>query len=268
MKSRWGRPAAAWKETDTMRDPNFLDRSVTAGTSLNPADARTPTPVIPSDAQIVAIVRLNLKGFDGFAETEQESWKEGMALVRFVQAILVDNRISPLRVNPRIFAEMIEEAGENLTFLTDAGCLVLDFESAWAKAVCPDGHTPLSYAFCLAEIDAWRPQFDHSFPTPSIREVATTLAAACAHLQSLNEKNGGEKSFFLSWRDAAQALGRRKQDVGQIIRNLVEIGVLRKISPKVRSEKGLATEYEYLGPLWEPHDPHDYSGSTRYTRFT
>lgn len=240
-----------------MHDPNFLDRSVTAATASNPADSRNASSAMPTEARIVALVLLNLKGFDGFADTEQESWKEGMALVRFVQAVLVDNRISPLRVNPRIFAETIEEAGERLAFLSDPGGLVLDFESAWVKAVCPDGHSPVSFAFCLADIDPWRPRLDVSFPTETIREDAIALAAACAHLQSLNEKSGGERSFFLSWQDAAQTLGRRKQYVGQLIRKLIEIGVLREISAKVQSEKRLAKEYQYLGPLREPHDLHD-----------
>ena len=232
------------------------DPSVASKSSGNPADSHNTPPAMQSEARIVALVRLNLKGFDDFAESEQESWKEGMALVRFVQAKLIDNRISPLRVNPRIFAETIEEAGERLAFVSDPGGLVLDFESAWAKAVYPDGHSPVSFAFCLADIDPWKPRLGVSFPTATIQKDAITLAAACAHLQLLNERSGGG-SFFLSWQDAAQGLGRRKQYVGQLIRKLIEIGVLREISPKVQNEKRLAKEYQYLGPLWEPHDLHD-----------
>jgi hypothetical protein len=222
--------------------------SVAAESSGNPADSHKTSLAIRSDAQIMAHVRLNLHRFGDFVENDQERWMEGMRLARYVQGVILSKiGISPLRVHPRIFGKVVAEFAAESEFQCDPDELVLYFEKSWPRVLCPDGYTPISYAFELASVDHWRPRIDEPFHTEAMQRDAETTAATSAYLTVFRKREGKKGlEFYLPARTVADYLKRDRMYAWGLLANLVKRGVLTKTGTTTEKR---STLYRYQGEL-------------------
>lgn len=224
--------------------------SVPTESSRNPAYA----PELPTDAELVALVRFHREETYLCFEKDEDRWKSGMELARRYQGLLLDEGINPYRVDHAIFFDEVE------AFFKDGYCeadieaheLVPLFDEAWTNILIPYGYTFTSLAFTLARIEPWRPRIEGRFTSDTVRDDTETLAAACAYLQRLNEKS--ERSdvgphFYLPQKTAAREMKRQNSYVGLLFRKLIGAGTLRQIKPAVRGENGRAALLRYVGEV-------------------
>lgn len=228
-----------------MQRSKSLNETKLAKTADCLTSASEPSRPQPASEEIVKLVRLNLRSFELDLEQDPDcDWKAGLLLGCRIQRVLVDARILPSQVDPRIFFHEIGRLAERDDMPFDDYELIAQFEAAWPQVIFPEGFKLLDYAFALAEIDPHSMAISTSFPSEKMKSDAERLASACAHLQALNQKLGKGACFYLAQDDAARYMKCRKLYVGLLFKKLEESGTLRRLRHPVRGVQGKATVYQ------------------------